>query len=242
MFSKEINRRISIIQDGFDNLIRKEKINDYNEYKNDLTYIYNTIKAELSNLALKSYIHLSPNEITILNNYFKKNIVNIDDIKINEINRDLIDINKINTLNNLKKNMNIKDKLKFNVTFEKNIDLLNTKNDIENIIPFFDKIDKIQKMIDELAIYFEEEKTELKKELNNINSSVKFIKRKEIFSEFSKEEFIESSKFIFDKKDVNYFSTEINNFYLYIFLLKKDLYHEFSFKSTSGINDDDIPL
>ena len=42
------------------------------------------------------------------------------------------------------------------------------------------------------------------------------------------------------EKKLVYFSPEINNFHLYIYLLKNNLYDEKSYKSAVGINEDYI--
>ena len=41
-------------------------------------------------------------------------------------------------------------------------------------------------------------------------------------------------------KTINVYDLEINNYYLYIYLLKKDLYDELSYKKAAGINEDYI--
>ena len=60
-----------------------------------------------------------------------------------------------------------------------------------------------------------------------------------IFNSFNQEEFIRTLESCYDKKNINYFSSEINNFKLYIYLLKNNLYDEKSYKSAVGFNDDD---
>ena len=136
--------------------------------------------------------------------------------------------------------MNVKERLKFNITFEENINLLNIKKKIETIKPNFEKIKEINDEIIKFNINYEKEMAILKREIDNINISIKFIKREEIITSLTKEEFIETLESNYNKKNINYFSSEINNFYLYIYLLKNKLYDEKSYKSAVGINEDDI--
>ena len=136
--------------------------------------------------------------------------------------------------------MNIKEKLKFNITFEENINLINIKKKIETIKPNFQKIKEINDEINRFNINYEKEMAILKREIDNINISIKFIKREEIFTSITQEEFIEALESNYNKKNINYFSSEINNFYLYIYLLKNKLYDEKSYKSLVRINEDYI--
>ena len=64
----------------------------------------------------------------------------------------------------------------------------------------------------------------LKGEIDNINIASQILKREEIFNSFNQEEFIRTLESCYDKKNINYFSSEINNFKPYIYLLKNNLY------------------
>ena len=175
-----------------------------------------------------------------MSNYFKKNALLIGDIEENEIN--LNDINKqkqlISYLNGLRKNMSIKDRLKFNITFEENINLLKIKKETDILIPIFQKVEEINNNINLLNRYNETDLNKLKKEISNINITIKFIKRDGIFNDISKKDFIETLESNFMKSEIDYLSQEINNFYLFIYLLKTDLYDEKSYKLAVGINED----
>ena len=83
-----------------------------------------SIDEELPNLVINDYENpLSNDKISAFVKYFKNNILNIDDIPYNEvtINNNPIDRKIIDYFNNLRRRMSIKNKLKFNVTFEANI-------------------------------------------------------------------------------------------------------------------------
>ena len=60
----------------------------------------------------------------------------------------------------------------------------------------------------------------LKREIDNINIASNFIKREKIFSSLTQEEFVKALESCYDKKKIDYFSPEINNIHLYIYLLK----------------------
>ena len=241
--SKKVAWKIKFIQDKTNELIPEEKIGDFNYYYKSIIELKNSLEEEISNLPLKDCtISLSKGEIRKLDKYFKEKILNTDDIQINDINNtndNLIYINSMNYFNNLRKNMTIKEKLKLNVTFEKNICLINIKKKIDELIPIYEKIKNIEHEIEEFKNMCKEELEILKGEIDNINIASQFIKREEIFNSFNQEEFIRTLESCYDKKNINNFSSEINNFKLYIYLLKNNLYDEKSYKSAVGFNDDD---
>ena len=136
--------------------------------------------------------------------------------------------------------MSIKEKYKMNVTFDLNINLLNIKKQIEFILTNFDKIQEINNKIGELDRYYEEQLEKIKNDIKNIKIATKFIKREELFTDIIQEDFIKSLEFKFNNIYLDYFSPEISNFYLYIYLLKNELYDENSYMSSNGINDDYI--
>jgi len=74
-------------------------------------------------------------------------------------------------------------------------------------------------------------------EINNITISIDFIKREQLFTEINQEEFVKTLESDFQTEQINYLNDEINNFYLYIYLLKRNVYDEKSYKSAI-VNDD----
>ena len=243
-FSKKVTLKIKFLQDKINELIPEKKIGDLNYYIKSITELKNSLNEEISNLVLKDCaLSLSKGEIRKLDKYFKENILNTDDIHINDMdntNDNLVYINGMNYFNNLRKNMNIKEKLKFNATFEENICLINIKKRIDELIPIYEKIVDINNGIEEFKDFFKEEMEILKGEIDNISIASNFIKREEIFSSLTQEEFVKALESCYDKKKLDYFSPEINNFHLYIYLLKNNLYDEKSYKSAVGINEDYI--
>ena len=239
--SKEFNKKIKFNKVKFDDLTKDNDINIYNEYKSEMMDVNDRITKELSKNVIKNCeFSLSKGEIFVLNNYLKNNILSVGNLNLNEIDSDKIKEEHINFFNRLINNMSIKERLKFNVTFEENMNLLNLKKETEILIPIFEKIEEINKDIIGLNAYYETELTKLKNELNNLNNTIKFINREDIFEDISKEDFIKTLELNFHKKEFDYSSPEINNFYLFIFLLKKNLYDEKSYKLAVGINEDFI--
>ena len=90
--------------------------------KGEIVYIKSIIEEELSKLVINDYeLSLSKEEIKILDDYFKNNILNLDDIQSNEINLDIVKIDCVSYFNGLRKGMSVKEKYKFNITFDINI-------------------------------------------------------------------------------------------------------------------------
>lgn len=186
--------------------------------KGEIVYIKNIIEEELSKLVVNDYeLSLSQEEIKILDDYFKSNILNLDDIQANEINLEVVKIDCVNYFNRLRKDMSIKEKYKFNITFDININLLNIKKEIETLIPLYNKIGIINDDIAKLNVEYEKKLNEIRKEIDDVKITKKFIKRKDIFTDLTQDKFIKSLEAKFDKINLDYFAPEINNFNLYIY-------------------------
>ena len=100
-----------------------------------------------------------------------------------------------------------------------------------------ESIRTINNSINDLNKYYNEEMGKLKEDINNITISIDFIKREELFTEINQEEFVKTLESDFQNEKSNYLSDEINNFYLYIYLLKRNVYDEKSYKFAI-VNDD----
>ena len=121
-YDKKLKKKIETIQTKVDNLIEINQLTDYELRKGEIVYIKSIIEEELSKLVINDYeLSLSKEEIKILDDYFKNNILNLDDIQSNEINLDIIKIDCISYFNGLRKGMSVKEKYKFNITFDINI-------------------------------------------------------------------------------------------------------------------------
>ena len=236
--SLEMNETVRIIQVQMNDLSKKKTIDGYKEYKRLLVKMLNDINAELSRLVLKNYdIKLSDNEISTLNNYFKKNMFYIGSIKRNEINMNLVDKTKVDYIDMKRNSMSTKEKLLLNATFGINIELLNIKKEIDGLIPVLNSIKDIKKKIRKLDKHYKKELAKLNLNYNNIVITCKYISRSDIFSNMSKNEFINNLELLFKNANID-FNDEINNFYFYIYLLKKKLFDDKSYKLAADINDD----
>ena len=84
-------------------------------------------------------------------------------------------------------------------------------------------MDNYNKIIDEYKTKFIKSYLKLKEEYKLINGCI-------IVFDFISNQFKNIKIDLFEK--------EINNIFLYIFLLKKNIYNEIAFKTTEGINDE----
>ena len=123
---KEMKTRVKTLKDSI------KTLNDYQisgliDYKELIQGLKRNIKRDLSSLVLKKYdLDLSDDKIKSLALQFSKNPVNLNDIKIEDDDDadDEDDSNKyegeeidLEYFNDLRRQMNIKDKIKFNITF-----------------------------------------------------------------------------------------------------------------------------
>lgn len=219
-------------------LIDKYNFSDFNSYKEEILDINNEINKDLPHFVLSKYDHnLKNKEIDIIANYLNKNLFNMNDIQIIEEDNNNQKIkDEISYFNNLRKNMNIKKKLKLSLTFKENVNILNIKRKIDKILPIFDKIEEIENKVKDLDAHYEEVLQNLNTEINKIKYSIKLIKREDIFIDISKDDLIKTIENNFKKESINFFDIEINNFYLFIYLLKKKLYDNKSYKLASGLS------
>ena len=239
-FSENIKIKAKEIQKLINKLEKKKNNSDIDDRINDMNSIKSLIDEELPNLVINDYEnHLSNDKISAFAKYFKNNFLNINDIPYNEvtINNNPIDRKYIDYFNDLRRRMGIKNKLKFNVTFEANIYLINISKKLNKIISKLENIRTINNSINDLNRYYNEEMGKLNTEINNIKISIDFIKREQFFTEINQVEFVKTLESDFQTEQINYLNDEINNFYLYIYLLKRNVYDEKSYKFAI-VNDD----
>ena len=220
-------------------LFENYNINQFNDYKERILSAKETIDEELSHLVLSEYeLNLKYHDIKYISRFFSENIFNLDNIQIDNVKifgQSLKD--EIYYFNELLKKMNIKQKLKFCLTLKENIELINIKRKINEIIPIFNKIEENENKTKEFNNKYKEVLQKLNDEINKINISTNFIERENIFTNISKEEFITIIEDIFKNETINFFDKEINNFYLFIYLLKNKIYDEISYKLALGISE-----
>ena len=231
---KSINEKIAEIS-----VYKEDNCISHKEYMNNMDA---KIKDELASLVLKDYqLNLSENKIKCFSEYFKDNILNLNDINISEEDGYEGIMNDVNYFNELRRKMTIKEKIKFNISFRINILLINMKKKVENIIHDLDKIKGVEEEIAKLDIYFKNELNKINDQLINSDIVVKLMNREVIFAGVNKKEFISIMKNILQEEhQINIYDPEINNFYFFVYLLKKGLYDEKSYKNAVGINEDYI--
>ena len=233
---EEMNQRIKLIKE-ITTSINKYQISEYVTDKQHLQYLKQKIEADLSSLAIQEYNPiLSEEKIRILATHFDKNPININDTILSEENRYEGIENNLAYFNGLKRGMNIKNKIKFNMSFSYNLLLINYKKKIDVLLNDFDKIGTINKEIENLNNYFKDELNKIIQESKDSDSIIKLINREELFIDMGKEEFISIFENEFKDEFIDIFNDEINNSFLFIYLHKKGLYDEKSYKSAADIN------
>jgi len=199
---------------------------------------------------MKTRVETLKDSIKALNYYkiehlglqFSRVPVNLNDIEIEIDDMDKYEgeENNLEYFNGLWRQMNVKDEIKFNITFAYNLAIINYKKTIDNLLPEFNKIDTINNSIQELNNYFKGELDKVIQESQNSDKIIKLINRDGIFVDIKKEEFVSILENEFKDENIDIFEPEINNFYFFVYLLKQGLYDEKSYKSAVDINEDYI--
>ena len=186
-------------------------------------------------------MNLNRNQINKLNACFKENPLEINDINIPvNIARYEGMENHLNYFNQLRNQMSIKERIKFNITFSNNIRLLNAKYIADDLNSKLDKIEAINIEILDLQNYFNTQLQAITSLIKQSGKIIQFFDRDELFKEIKKEEFMDILNDDLGNKTINVYDLEINNYYLYIYLLKKDLYDANAVDGESKTSHDDI--
>ena len=214
-----------------------DKLDLYNYSKNDILEDYSFVEDLMAKLKVPKFIEgLTKKEVKKIIKYINSNKYDYKEINIENCTKeeDLILI-KIN--NELKK-MDIYSRIKFNLTFERDIKIIEFYNELKSYKASIESIDNYNKIIDEFKAKFIKSYLKLKEEYKLINDCIIVFDISKIFHEISKKEFVEFISNQFGGVKIDLFEKEINNIFLYIFLLKKNIYNEIAFKTTEGINDE----
>ena len=214
-----------------------DKLDLYNHSKNDILEDYSFVEDLMAKLKVPKFIEgLTKKEVKKIIKYINSNKYDYKEINIENCTKeeDLILI-KIN--NELKK-MDIYSRIKFNLTFERDIKIIEFYNELKSYKASIESIDNYNKIIDEFKAKFIKSYLKLKEEYKLINGCIIVFDNSKIFHEISKKEFVEFISNQFKNIKIDLFEKEINNIFLYIFLLKKNIYNEIAFKTTEGINDE----
>ena len=240
---KEMQIRVKTLKDAI-KALNDYQISGFLKQKERIEDLKENIASELSSLVLKKYdLDLSDKKIKYLGLQFSRDPVNLNDIEIDEdMNRYEGEENDLEYFNGLRRQMNIKDKIKFNITFDYNLEIINYKKSIDILLDEFNKIDGINNSIQDLNNYFKNELDKVIQENEYFDKIIKLINREKIFLDIKKEEFESLLEKEFKDENIDILETEINNFYFFIYLLKQGLYDENSYKSTKDISDDYIEI
>ena len=182
-----------------------DKLDLYNHSKNDILEDYSFVEDLMAKLKVPKFIEgLTKKEVKKIIKYINSNKYDYKEINIENCTKeeDLILI-KIN--NELKK-MDIYSRIKFNLTFERDIKIIEFYNELKSYKASIESIDNYNKIIDEYKAKFIKSYLKIKEEYKLINDCI-------IVFDFISNQFKNIKIDLFEK--------EINNIFLYIFLLKK---------------------
>ena len=240
---KEMQIRVKTLKDAI-KALNDYQISGFIKRKEHIEDLKENIASELSSLVLKKYeLDLSDRKIKYLGLQFSRDPVNLNDIEIDEdMNRYEGEENDLEYFNGLKRQMNVKDKIKFNITFAYNLAIINYNKSIDILLNEFNKIEGINNSIQELNNYFKNELDKVIQENEYFDKIIKLINREKIFLDIKKEEFESLLEKEFKDENIDIFEREINNFYFFICLLKQGLYDEKSYKSAVDINENYIQI
>lgn len=183
-----------------------------------------------------------------IKNFKKKEIKNIiNNINSNKYNLEKIDLGNncekkekehLSKLNKELKKLDIYSRIKFNLTFERDLELLELNSELEKVISAIKETDDLLEKLNKFKLDFGEKYKEVKNELSLINNCLIAFDNSKIFSQINIKEFAKYLKEKFNKETINLFGKEINNIYLCIYFIKNGIYNEYAFKSIIESDDD----
>lgn len=141
-------------------------------------------------------------------------------------------------INSELKKMDIYTRIKFNLTFERDLEIVEFHNELKKYIALIESADNFKKSINEYKKIFKEKYHKLQEEFKLVSDRIIAFDYSKVFHEISAKEFAEFFSNQFKNVKIDLLGKESNNIFLYIFLLKKNIFHEMAFKTTEGINDE----
>ena len=234
----------SVFDDVKDALIKdSDKIFSYELTKAQFLNEKEYVEELLETVNIPNFLSgLKNTSIKHVSKYIKKNILDIKEIPMTIPDLDENEIRIIRYLNDNIKNMGEYERIKFNCCLERDVDLLNLQEEINTIMPSIEAYDENKSIYEEAKNYIEEEFEKINNELRLLDI-FKIVFNRNILSNIISTADFETAlneEFQKDNCEIDLLSNEINNFYLYIYLLKLKLYDEEAYKSTSGINNEYI--
>ena len=134
--------------------------------------------------------------------------------------------------------LNIYSRIKFNLNFEKDMELVELKTKIDKIKNSIVIIDTFVNSLTALDSKLSQQMNIFKRKISLINNCLFSFDYSKIFVDLKTEEFSYYAKNLFMNEQIDLFSKEINNTFLYIYLLKKNLFNEIAYKSVVVTEED----
>ena len=176
-----------------------------------------------------------------------KNIINY--VKHNKYNLEKIDLGnnceeqekeRLVNLNNELNKLDIYSRIKFNLTLGRDLELMKLKSELDNTVETIKMTDDVLEKLKALKSEFKQKLNEVQNKVSLINDCLFVFDYSKLFKEISVEDFSKYIKENFKDVTIDLFEEEINNIYLYIYFLKKDIYNEIAYKSIVVTKDDYI--
>ena len=250
--NEELNK-LSEIKNNFDikfnsifDLLKKDssykKLNSFNHYEKSKEVIMENVEF-VENLMEKIKVpqfvkNLKKNEIKNIINYVNNNKYDLEQISI--VNCEKKEKDLLVNLNKELNKLDIYSRIKFNLTFERDLKLMELKSELDNIVETVKLTDDLLEKLKALKSEFNQKLNEVQNKVSLINDCLFVFDYSKLFKEINVEEFSKCIKENFKDVTIDLFEEEINNIFLYIYFLKKGIYNEIAYKSIFGKQDDYI--
>lgn len=250
--NEELNK-LSEIKNNFDikfnsifDLLKKDssykKLNSFNHYEKSKEVIMENVEF-VENLMEKIKVpqfvkNLKKNEIKNIINYVNNNKYDLEQINI--VNCEKKEKDLLVNLNKELNKLDIYSRIKFNLTFERDLKLMELKSELDNTVETVKLTDDLLEKLKALKSEFNQKLNEVQNKVSLINDCLFVFDYSKLFKEINVEEFSKCIKENFKDVTIDLFEEEINNIFLYIYFLKKGIYNEIAYKSIIRRQDDDI--
>ena len=244
--NEELNK-LSEIKNNFDikfnsifDLLKKDssykKLNSFNHYEKSKEVIMENVEF-VENLMEKIKVpkfvkNLKKNEIKNIINYVNNNKYDLEQISI--VNCEKKEKDLLVNLNKELNKLDIYSRIKFNLTFERDLKLMELKSELDNTVETVKLIDDLLEKLKALKSEFNQKLNEVQNKVSLINDCLFVFDYSKLFKEINVEEFSKCIKENFKDVTIDLFEEEINNIFLYIYFLKKGIYNEIAYKSIVG--------
>ena len=242
----EIKKNFDIKFNSIFDLLKKDssykKLNSFNHYEKSKEVIMENVEF-VENLMEKIKVpqfvkNLKKNEIKNIINYVNNNKYDLEQINI--VNCEKKEKDLLVNLNKELNKLDIYSRIKFNLTFERDLKLMELKSELDNTVETVKLTDDLLEKLKALKSEFNQKLNEVQNKVSLINDCLFVFDYSKLFKEINVEEFSKCIKENFKDVTIDLFEEEINNIFLYIYFLKKGIYNEIAYKSIVGKQDDYI--